>query len=152
MMMLIAVVYASRTWICTLWLMLCRMPIGMSCSIIYDWCQWLHWAYRLCIDGVIYHIDVLCFRCFTCGFVHAICAWLTGWCHLIPWLDRASLCYDGMVYGQSFFIDWVIFKIVYCFPVGWMSDSSCMSDDSFSRVLMPWCIDILAWYFMQLLG
>ena len=60
--------------------------------------------------------------------------------------------HDGMVYGQSFFIDWVIFRIVYCFPVGWMSDSSCMSDDSFSRVLMPWCMDILAWYFMQLLG
>ena len=34
----------------------------------------------------------------------------------------------------------------------WMDDWSFMHvDDSFSSVLMPWCVDIMAWYYMQML-
>ena len=60
MMMVITVVYASRTWICALWLMPCRMSIGMLCSIIYVDASDCIRPYRLCIDGMIDHIDVLC--------------------------------------------------------------------------------------------
>ena len=58
---MITVVYASGTWICALWLMLCRMSIGMSCSIIYVDASDCIGPYSLCIDGVIDHFDVLCF-------------------------------------------------------------------------------------------
>ena len=58
---MITVVYASRTWICALWLMPCRMSIGMLCSIIYVDASDCIGLYCLCIDGMMDHIDVLCF-------------------------------------------------------------------------------------------
>ena len=58
-MMVITVVYASRTWIGALWLMPCRMSIGMLCSIIYADASDCIGLISLCIDGVIDHIDVL---------------------------------------------------------------------------------------------
>ena len=56
---MIAVVYANRAWICALYLMPCRMSIGMLCSIIYVDASDCIVPYRLCIDRMVGYSDIL---------------------------------------------------------------------------------------------
>ena len=77
------------------------------------------------------------------------CTWLDAiWCHdwmvyffaMMAWLMESHSSLTGWSLGWWYYV-----------PDGDLIVLSCMSDDSSSRVLMPWCMDILAWYYMQML-
>ena len=99
------------------------------------WC-----ACFLCMTDEMLQWFVLCHR----SMDMSGCYWHHDW--MVYLFARMAWLMDSHSSLIGWFSGW-LFHV----PDGWMIGLSCMSNDPFNSVLMPWCVDIMAWYYMQML-